>query len=468
MGRARSWRFHLAALACLATVVLPACSAASGARPQASATISPGPNPATPAQLETALCAAAAKGPGVAGSLVTGITHTQYSADASGDRAAITGAEVTIAAGGNCLENQNLMGWGAENPEPSPGVDDFASLDARMRLIRSTGGTPVLTLCCAPDWMKGGTAGATDWSRLDVAPTPEHFQDFAALAKAVAQRYPDVLHYQVWSELKGFWNPRLNRWDYEGYTALYNMVYDALKSVNPTIQVGGPYMVLDSEADAAQMSNPSAVRGVWGTLDQRTVDALAYWLDHRRGADFLAVDAGTSSKDGTLLTDEFTATAKFSDLTTWLRIRTSLPVWWSEWYVVPKAGQTWSDEHKAAVVADALARMATAGSAAALLWQPQADAGGCPFACLWTDTHTAGGGKPTALAALWPVLATWLAGSGPHTVAASPVTVTAFATGTSLLVINTTGAPVTASVLGTEVLLPAYGVVVHHATGADS
>jgi hypothetical protein len=465
MAHARSWRLHLAALACLGAAVLPAC-VASGAHPVPAPAASPSPPPPTAAQLQASLCAAAATGPGTTAGLLTGITHTQYSADASGDTAAIAGAKATIAAGGNCLENQHLMGWGSENPEPSPGVYNFASLDTRMSLIHSTGGTPVLTLCCAPDWMKGGTAGATDWSKLDIAPTADHFQDFAALAKTVAQRYPDVLHYQVWSELKGFWNAGLNRWDYEGYTAFYNLVYDALKSVNPNIQVGGPYVVLDSEADATQMSNPSAVRGVWGTLDQRALDALSYWLDHRRGADFLSVDAGTSSKDGTLVTDEFAATAKFADLTAWLRTKTNLPVWWSEWYVVPKAGQAWSGEHRAAIVADALARMATAGSAVALLWQPQADPNGCPFACLWTDTHTAGGGKPTALAALWPVLAPWLAGTAPHAVAASPATVTAFAAGTSLLAINTTATPVTATVLGTNLPLDAYGVVVHEATGA--
>ena len=32
-----------------------------------------------------------------------------------------------------------------------------------------TGGTPVITLCCAPDWMKGGEPGFTNWSRLEVA-----------------------------------------------------------------------------------------------------------------------------------------------------------------------------------------------------------------------------------------------------------------------------------------------------------
>ena len=41
----------------------------------------------------------------------------------------------------------------------------------------------------------------------------------------------------MWNELKGFWNARLNRWDYEAYTAFYNTVYDALKAYDPTLHV---------------------------------------------------------------------------------------------------------------------------------------------------------------------------------------------------------------------------------------
>ena len=73
-----------------------------------------------------------------------------------------------------------------------------------MQLIADSGVTPVITLCCAPDWMKGGQPGETDWSRLEVAPDPAHFADFAELAADVAKRYPQVKHFIVWNELKGF------------------------------------------------------------------------------------------------------------------------------------------------------------------------------------------------------------------------------------------------------------------------
>src|SRR5207245_1228337 len=103
------------------------------------------------------------------------------------------------------------------------------TLDARISAIHAMGAVPVITLCCAPDWMKGGQAGTTDWSRIEVAPLSSHYGDFAALAAAVARRYPEVKYYQVWNELKGFWNDSANTWDYVGYTSFYNQVYDALK-----------------------------------------------------------------------------------------------------------------------------------------------------------------------------------------------------------------------------------------------
>ncbi|HEX2298171.1 MAG TPA: hypothetical protein VHH34_06590, partial [Pseudonocardiaceae bacterium] len=109
-----------------------------------------------------------------------GFTHTQFSADHGTARAV---AEVRQAlADRPVAQNQHIMGWGAENPEPAPGVYRFDSLDDRINFIRSTGGTPVITLCCAPDWMKGGRPGQTDWDRLTVAPEPEHYADFAALS----------------------------------------------------------------------------------------------------------------------------------------------------------------------------------------------------------------------------------------------------------------------------------------------
>ena len=117
---------------------------------------------------------------------------------------------------------------------------------------------------------------------LQVAPLPEHYGDFADLCAKVAERYPDVEAFQgsttyvhssmisrfrifrdfclrslmnreesilnssydpqVWNELKGFWNRDENRWAYENYTEMYNMVYLRVKEVNPVAKVGGKYL----------------------------------------------------------------------------------------------------------------------------------------------------------------------------------------------------------------------------------
>ncbi|GAA2932412.1 hypothetical protein GCM10020221_30220 [Streptomyces thioluteus] len=130
-----------------------------------------------------------------------GFTHTKYSADRGEDGARRTAAGLLSA--DPMPQNQHIMGWGADNPEPRPGSYNFTDLDRRVALMRRTGAAPVLTLCCAPDWMKGG-GERTDWSQksLEKAPQRAHYKDFARLAGVVAKRYPDVHHFIVWNELK--------------------------------------------------------------------------------------------------------------------------------------------------------------------------------------------------------------------------------------------------------------------------
>ena len=369
-----------------------------------------------------------------------GFTHTQFSADRGAPRVAesVRGA----LAKQPLVQAQAIMGWGADNPEPAPGQFDFRSLDARMDLIRRSQGTPVLTLCCAPDWMKGGPAGRTDWSHLEDAPSRKYFRDYAALAARVAQRYPDVKYYVVWNEFKGFFNNTLKRWDYEGYTELYNQVYAALKAVNPDIKVGGPYMVMDSYSSARR---PTAVAGPWGSVDQRSLDAVEYWLEHKRGADFIVVDGATASEDQGVVPDPFTAVGKFSAITKWLRERDDrLPVWWAEWYVEPE-NSGWSSEQRYAVHAAAMIEFARSGTATALYWNPQRDTGECA-GCLWTSTHLGDGGRATPTLALLQAFAKWFPpGTGLREVRASDAAIRVLAQEDKAIVVNTAGREVTAT-----------------------
>jgi hypothetical protein len=384
-----------------------------------------------------------------------GVTHTQHTADPWNDAQAVACAERMLAQQ-PLLQNQHIMGWGAMNPEPAPGVFDFSSLDHRLDLIRRTRGIPVITLCCAPDWMKGGRPGATDWSQLQVAPEPAHYADFASLAKRIAQRYPDVRYFQVWNELKGFWDRRRNRWDYEHYTELYNLVYDTLKAVNPAIEIGGPYVVMDSFASSSG-SNRSMVHGPWGTLDQRALDALGYWLAHKHGADFVTVDAGTATKDAGFNGDAFAATKKISAVAAWVRQRTTLPLWWAEWHVLtPEVAR--SQRYRDAVMTVSLMRMVESGSSAALLWGPQGKNRSCA-GCLWSDTRVPGGGRSMPFLSTFENFVRWFPpGTKLLASRSSAPEIQMLASSNATLLVNTAGRHLTSTVGGKPVTLHPYQV----------
>ncbi|WP_370422743.1 xylan 1,4-beta-xylosidase [Streptomyces sp. QH1-20] len=391
-----------------------------------------------------------------------GFTHTQYSAD-HGDADARKAAGRLLSAG-PLSQNQHIMGWGVDNPEPKPGAYNFADLDRRVALMRRTAGTPVLTLCCAPDWMKGG-GQRTDWSQksLETAPDRKYYKDFAKLAGVVAKRYPDVRHFIVWNELKGFFDESKNRWDYEGYTELYNLVHAELKKQNRNNLVGGPYVVMDSEAPGSK-ANASSLRGPWGVVDQRSVDAVTYWNKHKVGADFVVVDGSSYTRESDQFhPDEFGATTKFADVTTWLRKTTGLPVWWAEWYVEPADGNDdrrgWTEQHRLAVQATAMMQLAGSGASAAFYWNPQEQSADCP-GCLWRSTELADGGKELPMMKLLTRFAKeFPPGTDFREVDIDDdARVRALATDTSLLVVNTQNRAVSTRVDGSRVDLKAYEV----------
>ncbi|MBO3748746.1 xylan 1,4-beta-xylosidase [Streptosporangiaceae bacterium NEAU-GS5] len=379
---------------------------------------------------------------------VWGFTHTRFSADSGDDGP--TGRAKAALSRRPVLQNQHIMGFGADNPEPSPGQYDWASLDQRMDLVRKTKGVPVITLCCAPDWMVGGVAGQTQEEFFTQAPRKKYFKDFAALAAKVAKRYPFVKHYIVWNEFKGFFDEKLKRWDYEGYTEMYNLVYDALKKVNPNIKVGGPYVNVTDRPGW-----PSELKGPWGSEDQRGLNAIKYWLRNKHGADFIVVD-GTSESSKGMYPDEFRALDKFGAVNAWLRKQTKLPIWWAEWYFSP-AKENWSVAHRTAVQAAAMIEFGSSGTAAALYWSPQNTGSDCP-GCLWTNTDQSSGGRPLPALGVIQDFARWFPYGTKLVKVGASNDVRVLAQAKMMVVVNTTGHRVTTTVDGKKLTLSAYQI----------
>ncbi len=331
---------------------------------------------------------------------------------------------------------------------PAAGDDDRASLDPRLALVAASVGRAVLTAAAAPGWMKGGAPGTTDLSRIEVAPRPEHHDDLAALTARAVARYPGIGAVQVWNEMKG---------DAATCTDLYRRVRDAVKAVRAEVLVGGPYVPPDLWADPDVA--PSALRGPWGVTDRRSLDAVECWLARHGGADVVRVDGGTATRDAGPTTDAVGATDRSTAATAWLRARTDLPVWWSEFHPEPRCGVAGAADPtspaRAAATLAPVAALARGGAAVALLWQPQA-APSLPDAALWTDTGDPGGGQPTPLAEPWAWLADRL-GTGTVDLGRSPAgRLLGFRAGDGTLVVNTGAAEV--AVAG--VTVAAHGSVV--------
>ncbi|HLZ56813.1 MAG TPA: hypothetical protein VKR06_07690 [Ktedonosporobacter sp.] len=340
----------------------------------------------------------------------------------------------TLISQGLSLVNEPIMSWGADDPWPDPADPEpgnWGTLDAKLQMVHDTGATPVITLCEAPWWMKGqlNADGSTtlltqdnDFSDISYASRilDNKMTAWLLLVRRTAERYMvapyNVRYFQVWNELKGYYNPARNDWDVStspgnphkssathGYTYMYNQVYTMLKKVakekgiDPaSIQVGGPYVQLNTWSSAAGASNPSSFTTPYGVYDQRDLYAVMYWLTHKVGAEFITVDGSNDNSDNTNISDPFTAATKFADVVQWLRSldegtypgARSLPVWWAEWYANPYSNIT--NAYNSAVKTYSMMMLIKAGGAVALEWGGTGD--GTKSTGLWTSTSRANGG----------------------------------------------------------------------------
>jgi hypothetical protein len=124
---------------------------------------------------------------------------------------------------------------------------------------------------------------------------------------------------------------------------------------------------------------------------------LDYWLRHKSGADFVAVDGGAVTRDGGPVPSGTVQSAIFGAITRWLHDRTTLPIWWTEFHV--GRGAPSDQPSLVATVVAALLHMAEEDATVALYWQPQrsTDESDDRAPALWTSTDVTGGGQPAAL-----------------------------------------------------------------------
>ncbi|MCW3015617.1 MAG: beta-glucosidase/6-phospho-beta-glucosidase/beta-galactosidase [Solirubrobacterales bacterium] len=390
--------------------------------------------------------------------LSLGVTNTQHTLDPWGDRRALDrGKRLLRSVAG--YQNQHIYGWGTLNPEPSPGVFRWRTLDRRIAQMRVLGTTPVITLCCAPDWMTRRQTQTSSFPNLP--PTRKHFADFAELARRVALRYPDVRHFIVWNEFKGFWDPARGNWDYEAYTQLYNQVYRALKGVRRAIRVGGPYLVIDGTGSAGLGRDRGDERAAADPITPQNSAVLDYWLAHKAGAQFIAIDRKLHSRhDPTVYSSD-----EYLRLTSWygriaqqLQARTSLPIWYVEDYF--RDDPDW--RFQAAGLASMLASEVSAGVSTSLRWGPQGSSGsanGGNTQNLFSDTRVPGGGRPFPALAVYAAFARHFGpGTGLVEVRTNSRKVEALASRSVTLLINRTHQRLVVRLDGRDVALGPYGV----------
>ncbi|GHO46910.1 hypothetical protein [Ktedonospora formicarum] len=441
--------------------------------------------------------------------LALGVTHVDDSLvypSGNNDLAAIENVK-SMLKNGMSFQNTHIMSWGLPDPWPNP-VDpdptDWSALDSRLKLSVDAGNTPVISLDEAPWWMKGRpiAGGKTEvltesqeWDSIAYGTRilDNKMGDWLHLVQRVAERYMvppyNVRYFQVWNELKGYYNPGADKYDFtvspgnpnaisarHGYTYMYNQVYNTLikvaqsKGIPPeSVKIGGPYVFMDVWT-AKDQSNPSIVTKPYGTFDQRSLDVVRYWLQHKAGAGFITVDSSIENREeretGALVADPFVAAAKFADIVRWVRSldpnlypgSTTLPVWLSEWFAYPR-NQIVDANFDNALKACTMIEFLKVGGAVALAWGGSGD--GSTDLGLWTDTYV-GGGQPQP----WYFSAKALKDDfAPgvklyNTTVSAPAKVEALASDQHIMLVNKTATKITVKVQQKEVELTPYQVKV--------
>jgi hypothetical protein len=370
---------------------------------------------------------------------ITEVDHLQLGATLTQQTSLTETLPATLLNGSVSYLNISLGDDGTSDPEPSPGVFDWSSLDARMRQLAPLNTQIVLRAFDAPGWMTASGQAKT-------APLPKYYQSFANLVLATVQRYPQIKFVVVWNELKGF-RQNANNWNYQAYTTLYNTVYTTVKASDPSVEIGGPYVPFPP---ASPGETPSSLTGPWGAVSQNSLNGITYWIKHAVGADFLAID-GRTAQPLAIPSQPAASTELFSTVDTWLQQQTKLPIWWMEWYArSPKLGAPEWD----AISAYALMQMAASGASNAFIWDPEFRVAGASTATpgIWASGTDTG----TSLTPVFQVLKTKLYGSRVSLTSHQGVEV--LSNGSTYLAVSTVAQTRSIAVDGSKLKLSPYAI----------
>jgi hypothetical protein len=169
--------------------------------------------------------------------------------------AQIVGSNLTVVHTDHLLEATPIVQGPPDATHPIPGVSgqfsyDWQVVDRSLAYIKSLGAVPYLSIDPTPSIL-GGSVPPFSGSQLtsglafeSVFPTtvPNNMSEFATIVRdlvyhIVVQDGSDVPYWGVWNEpdFSGFWNGTLAQ-----YVQMYAAVAQAVKSVSPSLQVGGP------------------------------------------------------------------------------------------------------------------------------------------------------------------------------------------------------------------------------------
>ncbi len=128
--------------------------------------------------------------------------------------------------------------------EPQRGVYRWAHLDALVALAQEHGAEPVLVLGMTPTWASSRPEQVSEYGPGTSPAEPANMQDWTNYVTAVATRYQGRIRaFEVWNEP----NAQYFSGSVHAIFRLTQYAYNALKRVDPTIQVISPSFMNDPD-----------------------------------------------------------------------------------------------------------------------------------------------------------------------------------------------------------------------------